>query len=244
MKSGPDFSTISAAMGVPARANMLTALMIGFALTARELADEAGVQPSTASEHLAVLSSARLIICEKQGRHRYFRIGNEEVAAAIEALQVAAAANRILRVRPGPNDPALREARICYDHLAGEKGVRLYESMIARGFLSVGNQGVDLSEKGEVFLSDLGVDLLQLRAGRRMLCRLCLDWSVRRHHLAGAAGAAILDALLARRWASMNEALECYHFQWRGAEPLTNYFPLLQVMIAVIQCHNISLDSN
>ena len=120
MKDSPDISRIASLIGDPARANILTALMGGSALTASELAAEAGVTKQTASAHLAKLTEARFIAAERQGRHRYFRLADHQIADVLETLMGIAAKRKPARVRPGPKDPALRKARVCYDHLAGD----------------------------------------------------------------------------------------------------------------------------
>ena len=132
MPDGPEIAAAAALIGDPTRSRMLVALMGGRALTAIELALEAGVSPSTASAHLARLCGAALVRVEQQGRHRYFRIANEAVAEVIERLGVLALHCGTTRTRTGPADPALRRARVCYDHLAGELGVRLYEGLLAQ----------------------------------------------------------------------------------------------------------------
>ncbi|MFO1165925.1 MAG: winged helix-turn-helix domain-containing protein [Paracoccus sp. (in: a-proteobacteria)] len=134
MKDGPDIARVAALIGDPARANMLTALMGGRALTASELAQEAGVTAQTASSHLARLAEGGLIRQRKQGRHRYHQLASAEVAALLESLMGLAAGAGHLRRRPGPRDPAMRRARVCYDHLAGEMGTTMFESMLARGY--------------------------------------------------------------------------------------------------------------
>ena len=120
---------VASLVGDPARANMLTALMTGRALTASELAHEAGITPQTASSHLAKLEAGGLIEQEKQGRHRYYRLTDPDVAGVLEGLAGLAARAGHMRVRTGPKDPALRRARICYDHLAGDLGVQMLDSM-------------------------------------------------------------------------------------------------------------------
>jgi DNA-binding transcriptional ArsR family regulator len=201
MSERPDVSTIAAAIGKPARARMLSALMDGRALTATELALEAGVMPSTASSHLAQLARARLVAVAAQGRHRYFRIADGDVATLLERLMGLAAAAPASSVRTGPSDPALRRARICYDHLAGERGVALFAGMRGHGFFAGGSGSngapLALSAEGARWLESIGVDVAALRSGRRPLVRACLDWSERRDHLAGAVGAALLARVFA-----------------------------------------------
>src|SRR5262245_61600840 len=129
MKSGPDISMVAALVGDPARSNMLQALMTGRALTASELAQEAGITPQTASSHLSKLEAGGLIEPEKQGRHRYYRLTGPDVASVLEGLAGLAARAGHMRVRTGPKEPALRRARICYDHLAGDLGVQMMDSL-------------------------------------------------------------------------------------------------------------------
>jgi len=186
------FPRIAALIGDPARSRMLTALMSGAALTATELALEADVAPSTASTHLAKLTGAHILAIEKQGRHRYFRLANEEIAEVLESLMSIATS----RVRVGPSDPALRVARVCYDHLAGERGVWMLDRLRERRLLTH-----DVSPAGHEFFTRFGIDVDALSRARRVLCRTCLDWSERRHHLAGALGAALLQRIFALGWA-------------------------------------------
>src|ERR1044072_3026677 len=132
MKYGPDNSMGGSLVGVRAPATMRTALMSGRALTASELAQEAGVTPQTASSHLAKLEAGGLVEPEKQGRHRYYRLTGPDAAAVLEGLMRLAARVGHLRVRTGPKDPALRRARVCYDHLAGDLGVQMLDAMTRR----------------------------------------------------------------------------------------------------------------
>jgi DNA-binding transcriptional ArsR family regulator len=201
MKDGPNFSAVAALLGDPARANMMTALMDGRALTASELAHEAGVTRSTASGHLSQLTDAGLIAPVRQGRHKYFRLSANDVAAVIEGLMGVAARTGQMRSRTGPHDPALRRARVCYDHLAGETGVRLFDRLRAKRFLTGSEYTLRVTPAGVGFLERAGIDIEAMAKGRRPLCRACLDWSERRAHLGGALGAAMLDELLSRGWA-------------------------------------------
>lgn len=201
MKDGPDISRIAALVGDPARANMLTALIDGGALTATELAMEAGVTKQTASAHLAQLAQAELITRAIQGRHHYFRLAGPEVAALIEALMGIAELRGGKRTRTGPRDPEMRRARVCYDHLAGELGVYMHDQMIALGWIAVAqSDSIALTDTGRKALAEFGIDLDSLDKKRRPLCRPCLDWSMRRHHLAGSVSAAMLDRFVALEW--------------------------------------------
>jgi DNA-binding transcriptional ArsR family regulator len=188
-------------IGDHARAEVLTVLMSGMALTATELADAAGVTRQTISTHLAKLQDAGLLSVEAQGRHRYFRIADAEVAQLLESLMGVAFGTGAVRVRSSPREPALRKARVCYDHLAGELGVLVYESLARRGAFALGADGVNLTDAGRDAVRALGIDVDKLPASRRPFCRTCLDWSERRHHLAGRLGTALLDRFQQLGWA-------------------------------------------
>jgi DNA-binding transcriptional ArsR family regulator len=203
MKAGPDIALVASLVGDPARSNMLSALMTGRALTATELAHEAGITPQTASAHLAKLEAGRLIEQEKQGRHRYYRLADPDVAGVLEGLAGLAARAGHMRVRTGPKDPALRRARICYDHLAGDLGVQMLDHMKKRGLLRQRNQQIELTAEGERFLKKaLQISPESLAHARRPMCKACLDWSERRHHLAGTLGAAMMTRFTELKWAA------------------------------------------
>lgn len=218
MKEGPNIANIAALIGDPARANMLTALMDGRALTVSELAEAAGVALPTASGHLSRLEAAGLLAAEKQGRHRYLRLSGADVADTLEALMGLAQRTGAMRVRTGPRDAALREARICYDHLAGERAVALVASLKTRGLM------IDeaLSDAGRAWFAGRG---FAKGEGRRPFCRTCLDWSERRHHLGGALGAAILDHALDCGWARRGEG-RVIAFSRKGAADFDRLFDL------------------
>ena len=194
---------VASLVGDPARANMLTALMNGRALTASELSQEAGITPQTASSHLAKLEVGGLIEQEKQGRHRYYRLADPDVADVLESLQGLAARAGHLRVRTGPKDPALRRARVCYDHLAGDLGVQMLDSMRRQRLVRQHKNDIELTADGERFVEKaLQIDAATLTHPRRPVCKACLDWSERRHHLAGTLGAALMRRFTELKWAS------------------------------------------
>ena len=222
MKDGPKIASIAALIGDPGRADMLGALMDGRALTVSELATTAGVALPTASGHLAKLDAAGLIAGERQGRHRYFRLAGADVAHVLEALMGIAERTGAKRVRAGPRDGALRAARICYDHLAGEQGVRLYDALVRNSWIAA-SDGPEITTEGEHFFEALGIDVAGLARGRRPLCRACLDWSERRAHLGGALGAAVLDFTLAKGWTRRAES-RVIAFSPRGADAFAACF--------------------
>ena len=215
MKDGPNIVRIAALVGDHARAEILTALMGGEALTATELAGVAGVTKQTVSTHLAKLVDARLLAMESQGRHRYFRLADRDVADLLESLMGVAYRAGALRIRSSPREPALRKARVCYDHLAGDLGVLVFDSLDGRRWLRSGGA-----------MLEFGIDVDALARERRRLCRACLDWSVRRHHLAGALGAAVLKRCLSLGWARRAKGSRVVVFSDPGERALRERFSL------------------
>ena len=193
---------IAAAIGEPARARILYALVDGRARTSTELSVVAGVSPSTTSVHLDRLRRVDLVRLVAQGKHRFYSLGGPDVARALEGLSVLAGGNRDAFVPTTPN--RMRLARTCYDHLAGAVGVLLHDRVTTLGWLSTGSKGTDavydLTADGAKALQRLGIDVDAARAVRRRFACPCLDWSERRPHLAGALGAALLRLALKRRW--------------------------------------------
>src|SRR5271170_536529 len=177
MKEGPNIARIAALLAETARADALTALMADRALTATELAAIAGVTKQTMSAHLSKLLDAALIAVDQQGRHRYFRLANEDVAGLLESLMGVAFRTGAVRLVSSPREPALRRARVCYDHLAGEFGVAAYEALLRHGAFKVSADGLKLSEAGSVWFARLGVDIEAAARLRRTFCRPCMDWS-------------------------------------------------------------------
>lgn len=212
-------------VGDPARANMLTALLNGDAYTASELSLEAGVTKQTASSHLSKLVDGGLIAVEAQGRHRYYRLADADVAGLLETLMGVAARAKALRTRPGPKEPQMRHARVCYDHLAGDLGVGLFDAFKNNKWILPGPEKTfALTKLGRIKVQTFGVDIEDLEQGARPLCRACLDWSVRRHHLAGALGAAILDEVFERGWAAQKRGSRVLEFTRIGEAGLRRVF--------------------
>ena len=214
-----DVSVPAALLGNPGRARLVLALVDGRALPASVLASEAGVAASTASEHLARLCDAGMLSVEPHGRHRYYRLASPRVAHALEALAQIAPPAPIRSLREHTKAHALRQGRLCYDHLAGRLGVAVMRALITAGALQGGDgayhpesaptdrlsaAGHDveyrLTARGIEMFAALDIDLEKLSAGRRPLIRYCLDWTEQRHHLAGGLGAALVDRLIALDW--------------------------------------------
>jgi DNA-binding transcriptional ArsR family regulator len=195
-------SNVAALLGEPARTRILTALLTGRAMTAKELAYFAGVTAATASSHLSRLVGGHLLVMEKQGRCHYYRLRSAEVASAIEGLMTVATIPANGWPPHGHVEPALREARMCYDHMAGRLGVAVCDMLLRRHHVVLIDGGGEVTASGERFLAGLDIDLPKTRGAKRHYCRGCIDWTERRHHIAGAVGAALAEAFLARRLVS------------------------------------------
>jgi len=216
---------IAALVGDPARATILMALMDGRALNAGELAYAARIAPQTASAHLAKLVEGRLVLPAKQGRHRYFRLASPKIAQMLEGIMSVAIDGRP-RTRPtGPRDAAMRLARTCYDHLAGQLGVALADSLAANDYVAFDGDGGQVSAAGMRFFGEFGLDPAGPHA-RRRFCRTCLDWSERRWHLGGAVGAALASRCFALDWIERVRDSRAVAVTPRGREGLLEVFAI------------------
>jgi DNA-binding transcriptional ArsR family regulator len=195
-----DIPAIARVIGDPTRVGMLDALVDDRELPASELARRVGVSASTASAHLARLVDARLVAVERHGRQRRYRLADDAVAAAVEALAAIAPPRPVQSLREATRGALLREGRTCYDHLAGRLGVELTGALSSHGILRRHGSGYVLMRGGERSLAELGIDVAVIRAQRRRFAFPCLDWSERRDHLAGALGAALAERLFALGW--------------------------------------------
>ena len=199
MAEGPKIAQIASLVGEPARANMLVSLIDGRALTASELAYVAGIAPQTASGHLAKLQDAGLLALKKQGRHRYFSLASPLVGRMLEGLMVVAEAGPARHQPHWRGGDALRNARSCYDHMAGRLAVAITDMLVERSFVMLDEDAGRLTKAGESFFESIGLSIAATNT-RRVFCRPCLDWSERRPHLAGQVGAAVLRHALDRGW--------------------------------------------
>ena len=199
--AGPDLARIAGTVGDPRRIQMLALLMEGRALTAKELALGAGVEPATATAHLKRLLEDGLLESASQGRHKYFRFASEHVAHLVESLMRVAPPRKAVAAAKG--DEPIRAARYCYDHLAGSLGTGLLALMLGKGWVQDAGadaKQLELTAKGEKALALLGLDVGAIRQRRRQFACRCLDWSERRDHLGGALGAALAEHCKAARW--------------------------------------------
>lgn len=221
-----DIAVIGTLVADRGRCRILLALDDGRALPASRLAAEAGVSAATASSHLRKLTDAGLLAVEAHGRNRYYRLAGPAVGHLIEALQQLAPATPVRSLRQGTRAQALRQARTCYDHLAGRLGVEIMAAMLQQGYLAGGDGMFDpalarddhrngyghdvnytVTCSGWQFLAGFGVHL----PARRPLIRYCIDWSEQRHHLAGALGRSLLDRLTELGWIRRAPATRAAH---------------------------------
>ncbi len=203
---------------------MLSALMDGRALTALELSIAAGVTPQTASSHLAKLQGARLLTVESKGRRRYYRLASAAVARTLESvLALTATSPRYLQPMPGLDDE-LRTVRSCYDHLAGQLGVAITDSLIERGYVLFEDDVGEVTDSGQAFFIRLGLDLTT--KSRRPTCLPCLDWSERRLHVAGRVGAQIAKLCFERQWLTRKRATRALNITELGRKMLPRAFAM------------------
>ena len=222
----PSLAALGALIGVPARANILNALFDGRALTATELAIAAGITSQTTSSHLNKLVEAKLIVSERHGRFRYYKLAGPEIAEALEPLTL------ISPHRPTPirgqskSMQHLHEARFCYDHIAGKLGVLMTEAMLKKGYLSTSDRDFDITEKGKKFFAALGIDLAELKKQRRVFARRCLDWSERKPHVSGSLGAEIASTFIAKEWMKRTKHGRQLNFTDEGRGALQRHFSI------------------
>ena len=225
MVAAANLVEVAALVGDTARATMLNALMGGQSLTATELAYCAHVSRSTASGHLSKLVAARLLTVIRDRRFSYYRIASPLVATMLESIKVVAAIEVPPRRQPrSANDDALRIARSCYDHLAGQVGVAVTDALVAMGHIVLTDEGGEVTSSGGRFLFALGVDLMP--RSRRIFCQPCLDWSERRYHLKGLVGGRILDRLLEFGWLKCVSGSRALQLTSSGSAGLSEIFQI------------------
>ena len=178
----------------------------------------------TASSHLAKLEQGDLLLQRKQGRHKYFSLASDEVAQVLESLMGLVAGNSQLHILIGPRDEALRKARYCYNHLAGDMGIRLYRSLLHNDYIKSVSGSLTLTKRGHLFVTEFGIDVDGLIAGRAALCRDCMDWSERQSHLAGSLGRAFLSRFEDLRWMARVEHSRVARFTKKGEKLFNEIF--------------------
>lgn len=189
---------ITSLIGDPVRTNILWTLLDNRAYTATELAITADTSPQNISMHLNKLVQADLLTVESQGRHKYYRFSRPEVAYAIEAIGNLLPNERHKKIVTNKENNTIKYCRTCYDHLAGRVGVIVTKALLKQKIIEVESNIYNVTKKGEIFFSELEINITDLKMSRRIFAKPCLDWSEREHHLAGALGAALLDKMLSR----------------------------------------------
>jgi DNA-binding transcriptional ArsR family regulator len=200
MGINPNMAEVAALLGETSRATILAGMMDGRFHTASELAYMAAIKPQTASFHLAKLVEGKLIKVEKQGRHRYFQLADEDIAQFLESFLAISPPPEVRSLKQSSQIKLLQDARTCYDHLAGKLGVQLTESMMNAGYIKLDDKQFILTDEGTLFFTTFGIDLAALKRKRRSFSHACLDWSERRYHLAGALGSELLNQFFNLDW--------------------------------------------
>ncbi|MGY3313940.1 DNA-binding transcriptional ArsR family regulator [Peribacillus simplex] len=225
MNANPNVVMIATLVSEASRAAILTVLLDGRFHPASELAYMAGIKPQTASFHLTKMVDANVVTVEKQGRHRYYGLRNQEVAQVIESFLSIAPPIEIKSLKQASEEKEMRFARTCYDHLAGNLGVKLTDYLIKIGVIYEEKDGFTVTEKGESFFTTFQIDLERVKKKRRSFTHKCLDWSERRHHLAGALGNALLERLLELNWVQRLPKTRAIKITSDGKKGLKETFP-------------------
>ncbi|MFK9090907.1 ArsR/SmtB family transcription factor [Bacillus salipaludis] len=226
----PNFSYIAKLMAEPTRAIILECLMNGQALPASELAYMAKVSHPTISSHLAKLVEGNLLVMEQHGRHRYYRIASKEVAEMIEKLGTIAPPVEIRSLRQSSQLKQIRSGRTCYDHLAGELGVKVTEALIDREIVYLEDGLYAVTEKGKEWFIQFGINIEEANTKRRLFAKPCLDWSERRYHISGWLGSAIATRFFDYGWIKKAEKGRAVHLTPKGIDALKDHFGITIVM--------------
>lgn len=230
----PRLASVAAIIADATRARMLCYLLAGDYASAGELARAGSVSPATASGHLGKLLEADLIVCEQRGRHRYFRLKDDEVAHALEAMALIAERHTHQAAWANPARQRLRFARCCYGHLAGQLGVALFSELLARQWLAPVEDAYHLTLPGQQGLGALGFELGGLAqaqaSGRPRMAYRCLDWSERRDHLAGALPKALLAQCLDQGWLRRHPGERALQLTPLGRQRLGDLLPLVNAL--------------
>ncbi|MEY9974787.1 DNA-binding transcriptional ArsR family regulator [Lysinibacillus sp. RC46] len=226
MSINPNMAEIASLLGETSRATMLASMMDGRFHTASELAYMAAIKPQTASFHLAKLVDGKLVKVEKQGRHRYFQLADEEIAHLLESFLAISPPPEVRSLKQSSQMKLLQGARTCYDHLAGKLGVQLTDSLVNAGYLKLEEKQFLITAEGAQFFIDFGLDLDDLKRKRRSFSHACLDWSERRYHLAGALGQGMLTHFLSLGWVTRVPSIRAIKVTEKGRAGFKDVFQL------------------
>lgn len=220
-----EFKQIASLIGDPVRATIMWTLLDGKAFTATELAIAADTSPQNLSMHLTRLVRSGLLIVEKQGRHRYYKFSRKEIAYAIEAMANLVPHTSATKTCDMDISP-IKYCRTCYDHLAGKVGVLITNSLVQQKIIVNTNNNFEVSSKGEKWFSNLDIPINVLKEQRRFFIRPCLDWSERRHHIAGSLAASLLDKMLSSDWLRKTKNSRIVIITGKGQKKLYEYFKI------------------
>ena len=213
-------------IGDPTRASILWALLDGRAFTATELAVSANTSPQNISMHLGKLLEADLLCVEKQGRHKYYRFSNKEVAYAVEAMANLVPKPEVSLKNKPENYPPIKFCRTCYDHLAGKIGVALTDSLLEQKIIIEKNNAYEISPEGEKWFSRFGINIEEAQKQKRIFLKPCLDWSERRNHIAGSIGALLLNKMIAEDWLRRTKDSRAMIITGKGEKELLKNFKI------------------
>jgi DNA-binding transcriptional ArsR family regulator len=221
------FVKTAALIGDPTRAVIMWTLLDGRAFTATELAIVANTSPQNISMHLTKLLDGDLLSVEKQGRHKYYRFSNKEVAYAVEAMASLIPKPEITSKKETENYPPIKYCRTCYDHLAGKIGVALTDSLLEQKIILNKNDTFQISAEGEKWFSDFGIDIEEAQKQKRIFLKPCLDWSERRNHLAGSVGAMLLNKMITEDWLRKTKNSRAIIITGKGEKELLKHFKIV-----------------
>jgi len=221
------FKEIAALIGDPTRALIMWTLLDGKAFTATELAIIANTSPQNISMHLAKLIQSDLLCVEKQGRHKYYRFSNKEIAYAIEAMANLIPHSTIPKKNIAEKHSPIKHCRTCYDHLAGKIGVALTDSLLEQKIIVDNNNVFEISPKGEKWFADFGINVDEVKKQRRLFLKPCLDWSERRNHIAGSLATSIFDKMVSDDWLRKTNHSRAIVITGKGEKELYEYFKIV-----------------
>ena len=221
------FIKTASLIGDPTRASILWTLLDGRAFTATELAVSANTSPQNISMHLGKLLDADLLCVEKQGRHKYYRFSNKEVAYALEAMASLVPKPKVSVENKAENYPPIKFCRTCYDHLAGKIGVALTDSLLEQKIIVEKNNAFEISFEGEKWFSNFGINLEEAQKQKRIFLKPCLDWSERRNHIAGSVGALLLNKMISEDWLRKTKNSRAIIVTAKGEKELLRHFKIV-----------------
>ena len=220
------FIKTASLIGDPTRASILWVLLDGRAFTATELAVSVNTSPQNISMHLGKLLEADLLCVEKQGRHKYYRFSNKEVAYAVEAMANLVPKPEVSLKNKPENYPPIKFCRTCYDHLAGKIGVALTDSLLEQKIIIEKNNAYEISPEGEKWFSRFGINIEEAQKQKRIFLKPCLDWSERRNHIAGSIGALLLNKMIAEDWLRRTKDSRAMIITGKGEKELLKNFKI------------------